>query len=209
MVDEVKFKAFLCERGFSEKESLSQLEELSNVVYKEANLLDVKEDDIQIALQEIKDSQLYIDKNLQSKGAFGRAFFQLQEFYNVIPGKNTTNAEDSILVTTSFDFQGYTIVEYLGYIQAEGGFGLGFIKSNLASIANVVGEESLSIGKKIREAKNAILPRLKKEALNYGADAIIGIDIDYTMFGGSVIAVIASGTAVKISQNRDEKFVNQ
>ena len=55
---------------------------------------------------------------------------------------------------------------------------------------------------KLRQSKQIVLQRLREDAYDAGANAIIGLDLDYTMFGDSIVGVIVSGTAVTIVPNR-------
>ena len=71
-----------------------------------------------------------------------------------------------------------------------------------ASITNIIGDESIVLSRKIDEAKFAAMEELKEKAVDIGANAIIGIDIDFSMFGDSMIAVIANGTAVMIETEK-------
>ena len=111
------------------------------------------------------------------------------------------NEINSLLVTSGFNFEGYNIIKYCDFITEETVLGLGAFKSLYASVANITGTESVSLHNKIEDAKNQAILELKKKALNLNANAIIGIDIDFTMFADSMVAVIANGTAVVIEKN--------
>ena len=101
-------------------------------------------------------------------------------------------------VTSGFDFEGSGITSYLGFVSAEVVLGMGLFRGIGADFADVFGAEAQGLGKKLREAKAAAFGKLRKDVLTMGGNAIIGIDLDYTMFGTSLVGVIASGTAVII-----------
>lgn len=108
---------------------------------------------------------------------------------------------NDMLITTGYDFQGYKITQYFDYVAAETVIGLGAFKSLLAGISNFMGTVSPELSSKIENARKLAINTLKQKAAGqYGANAIIGMDIDFTMFGDSMIAVIANGTAVHIER---------
>jgi len=110
-------------------------------------------------------------------------------------------AIDSIEVTSGFNFEGHTITNYLGFISEETAVGMGFFKGFASSVSNLTGTESDSLRKKLMQSKQIVMNRLREDAYDVGANAIIGIDLDYTMFGDSIVGVIVSGTAVSIVPN--------
>ena len=68
-------------------------------------------------------------------------------------------------------------------------------KTGIANISNIRGTESKSLRKKLKSAKDAAMNDLKLQAYELGVNAIIGLDLDYTMFGDTIVGVIISGTA--------------
>lgn len=112
--------------------------------------------------------------------------------------KKHLEALEQIKVTSGYNFEGHEITEYLGFISSETALGMGLFKSISAGLANMVGSESMSLSKNLRAAKEAAITDLKEEAYNKGANAIIGMALDYTMFADSIVGAIVSGTAVII-----------
>lgn len=104
----------------------------------------------------------------------------------------------SMLVTSGFDFEGWRITGYLGFVTRQVVFGMGLFRGISSDFANLSGAESTSLGTKLDEANTAAFERLKRAVRDMGGDAIIGADLDYTMFGASLVGVIASGTAVTL-----------
>lgn len=110
---------------------------------------------------------------------------------------------NEMMITTGFDFQGYKITKYFDYVASETVLGLGTLRAIAASASNMLGTSSPELSSKIEKARKTALKEMKEKAAGqYGANAIIGVDIDFTMFGDSMIAVIANGTAVYIEKEK-------
>lgn len=110
---------------------------------------------------------------------------------------------EGVKLTTSPSFEGYRIVDYKGIIFDETLTGIG-IKTAFKSIgdmfASLTGEQMYAITNRISELEKEQINRLKLKAVNQGANAIVSIDFERTMPGGSVIMVSATGTAVVIEK---------
>lgn len=113
-------------------------------------------------------------------------------------GQTKKELIEAILLTSSNNFEGYNITSYLGFISSEVASGMGVFKALGAGIANTFGAEASGLSGKLTDGKEHVIRELKKQAFNLDANAIIGVDLDYTMFGDSILATILSGTAVKI-----------
>lgn len=107
-------------------------------------------------------------------------------------------ALEAMLVTSGHDFEGSRITRYLGFASAEVVLGMGLFRGLTADFADIFGTEAQGLGRSLQEAKAVAFSRLRRDVLALGGNAIIGIDLDYTMFGSSLVGVIASGTAVVI-----------
>lgn len=105
---------------------------------------------------------------------------------------------EAMPTTSGFGFEGSSIVRYLGFRSAEVVMGMGVFRAIGADFSDFFGTESNSLNKKLGEAKEAAFRKLRTEVSEAGGNAIIGVDLDYTMFGASIVGVIASGTAVVI-----------
>jgi len=103
-----------------------------------------------------------------------------------------------MLMTTGFEIQGRTIAYYNGIVTGECALGTGFLSSLGAGLADFLGTNSTMYADKLRAAKEHALRDMEKEARRVNADAIIGIDINYTAFSADIMGVIATGTAVKL-----------
>lgn len=94
--------------------------------------------------------------------------------------------------------EGQTIVEYCGVVTGEAILGANIFRDFFAGIRDIVGGRSGAYEKELRKARRSPL-RLGDQARALGADAVVGIDIDYETVGqnGSMLMVSVSGTAVK------------
>ena len=96
--------------------------------------------------------------------------------------------------------EGHQIQQYLGLVSGEVIIGANFIKDFTASLHDFFGGRSSSYEQTLIEAKEAALKEMSERAARLGANAIVGIDLDYEAIGakGSMLMVSCSGTAVKI-----------
>lgn len=106
-----------------------------------------------------------------------------------------------MILTTTPTVEGRTIVEYRGVVFGEVIEGVNFIRDFAASIRNVVGGRSGSYEEELINARNNAMRELENRAYQLGADAVVGIDIDYEVLGANsnMLMVTASGTAVKLA----------
>lgn len=100
-----------------------------------------------------------------------------------------------IYATTNM-LQGYEIKEYLGVIAGEAIMGANVFKDFTAGIRDIVGGRSGSYEKELRRAKELAMEDMEAKAKALGANAVIGIDLDYETIRGSMLMVSVSGTAV-------------
>lgn len=105
-----------------------------------------------------------------------------------------------MILTTTPSIEGRTIIEYKGIVFGEVITGVNFIKDFGASLRNFFGGRSGSYEKELLAARRSALAELEGRAREKGADAVVGIDIDYEVLGpnGGMLMVTASGTAVKL-----------
>ena len=105
-----------------------------------------------------------------------------------------------MIVTTTPTIENKPVQQYLGIVTGETIIGANFIKDFFAGIRDIVGGRSGSYEKVLREAKNSALKEMQDRAREFGADAIVAVDLDYETVGpnGGMLMVTASGTAVKL-----------
>lgn len=104
-----------------------------------------------------------------------------------------------MILSTTHTIEGKQITAYLGIVSGEAIIGANLFKDLFASITDIVGGRSASYEKVLKEAKENALQEIADKAAGLGADAVIGIDLDYETIGnnGSMLMVSANGTAVK------------
>ena len=99
-----------------------------------------------------------------------------------------------MLLTTTNALEGKHITRYYGIVSGETIIGANIFRDFFASIRDIVGGRSGSYEKVLREAKETALREMEEQQL--GANAVIGIDLDYETIGESMLMVTAAGTAV-------------
>lgn len=106
-----------------------------------------------------------------------------------------------MIVTTTPGVDGRTIAKYHGVVTGEAILGAHLFRDLFAGLRDIVGGRSGSYEKSLREAREIALKELEDEARARGADAVVGVDLDYEVIGeqGSMLMVSASGTAVTLS----------
>lgn len=105
-----------------------------------------------------------------------------------------------MLLSTTNTLEGKTISEYKGIVFGETIIGANILKDIFANIRDIVGGRSGSYEQVLQEARNTAMQEMQYRAHGLGANAIIGIDVDYEVMGnsGSMMMVSVSGTAVVI-----------
>lgn len=139
-------------------------------------------------------------------GLFGKDEKEIQELidnkqYDELPTDVIDEIAKDLILTTEFSMPEYRITQRLEIITAECVFGMNMFRDMFASIRDIVGGRSSASQKVLRDARRTCLTELRREALISGADAVIGVDLDYSEISGdgkSMLMVVASGTAVKI-----------
>jgi len=104
-----------------------------------------------------------------------------------------------MLVSTTSLIEGKKIVEYYGIVTGEAILGANIIKDIFSSIRDIVGGRSSSYEKELRKAKDIAIKEMIEAAQALGANAAIGVDLDYDTIGSTMLMVSTSGTAVKLA----------
>ncbi|MBR0245261.1 MAG: putative heavy metal-binding protein [Bacteroidales bacterium] len=107
-----------------------------------------------------------------------------------------------MILTTTPSVEGHTITEYKGVVFGEVISGVNFLRDFAASIRNIVGGRSGSYEEELITARSQAMNEMSERAAQLGADAVVGIDIDYEVLGenNGMLMVTASGTAVKLAE---------
>lgn len=103
-----------------------------------------------------------------------------------------------MLVTTTPTLEGQPIVKYLGLVTGEAILGANIFRDLFAGIRDIVGGRSAAYENELRKAKDLAVQEMVQQAAALGANAVVGVDLDYETIGqgGSMLMVSASGTAV-------------
>lgn len=105
-----------------------------------------------------------------------------------------------MIVVTTNNIEGHPVQHYYGIVTAQAIIGANLFKDIFAGIRDIVGGRSGTYERVIEEAKNNALQEIQNKAAAMGANAVIGLDLDFETVGakGSMLMVVATGTAVKI-----------
>jgi uncharacterized protein YbjQ (UPF0145 family) len=102
-----------------------------------------------------------------------------------------------MILSTTNTLEGKKIVKYVGLVGGEAILGANIFRDIFASIRDIVGGRSGSYEEALRQAKDIAVKEMQEEAIRLGANAVIGIDIDYETIN-NMLMVTANGTAVLI-----------
>ena len=117
--------------------------------------------------------------------------------------EETRKAEiEAVMLTTEAYPQGLTITRRIEVVTAECAFGMNIFKDLFAGVRDIVGGRSEAVQKTMRDSRRTALYELKKEAHAVGANAVVGVDLDYIELSsaGSMVLLVASGTAVTMEE---------
>jgi uncharacterized protein YbjQ (UPF0145 family) len=103
-----------------------------------------------------------------------------------------------MIVTTTPSVEGYQIAEYKGIVVGEAIMGANIVRDMFAGITDIIGGRSGAYESKLQDARETALHELEQRARALGANAVVGVDLDYEVVGQSMLMVSASGTAVVI-----------
>ncbi len=105
-----------------------------------------------------------------------------------------------MIVTTTPYIEGKKVSQYLGIVTGEAIMGANIFKDIFASITDVIGGRAAVYEKELSRAQRIALEEMEERAKGMGADAVVGVDLDYeTLKEGSMLMVTVSGTAVKVN----------
>lgn len=106
-----------------------------------------------------------------------------------------------MIMTTTNQLEGRDINKYLGIVTGEAIMGANLFKDFFAGIRDIVGGRSAAYEEELQKARRIAFAEMEEKAIRVGANAIIGIDLDYETIGanGSMLMVSVSGTAVLAS----------
>lgn len=114
--------------------------------------------------------------------------------------ERSPSASGGMIVTTTPSVEGRPVKDHLGVVTGEAILGANIFRDVFAGIRDIVGGRAGAYERVLREARDAALAEMQDEAQARGANAVIGVDLDYETIGetGSMLMVSASGTAVRL-----------
>jgi len=101
-----------------------------------------------------------------------------------------------LLMTTTPSIEGKSIARYLGVVSGEAIMGANIVRDLFASITDIVGGRSGAYEEKLAQARGIALDEMSAHARKLGANAVVGVDLDYEVIREGMLMVTASGTAV-------------
>jgi len=105
-----------------------------------------------------------------------------------------------MIISTTPSLEGYQVDQYLGIVSGETIIGANVFKDFFASITDIVGGRSSAYEQVLREAKATAMSEMEVQARHFGANAVVGIDLDYETIRDGMLMVTVSGTAVKVTK---------
>jgi uncharacterized protein YbjQ (UPF0145 family) len=109
---------------------------------------------------------------------------------------------EAVILTTETYPKRFEITDTIEVVTAECAFGMNIFKDLFAGVRNITGGRSEAVQKTMRDSRRTALYELKKEAYEVGANAVVGVDLDYVELSaaGNMVMLVASGTAVRIQE---------
>jgi len=137
---------------------------------------------------------------------FGKSEEKIQELidskqYEELPTEIIDDLAKELILKTESHMPEYRVIERLEIITAECVFGMNMFRDFFASITDIFGGRSSASQKVLRDSHRTCLTELRREALIAGANAVVGVGLNYSEISGdgkSMLFLVASGTAVRI-----------
>lgn len=104
-----------------------------------------------------------------------------------------------MILTTTNTVEGHPIAAYKGIVVGEAIMGANIVRDFFASVTDVIGGRSGAYESKLKDARDEAMAEIEDRAAAMGANAVVGIDLDYEVIGDSMLMVSVSGTAVVIT----------
>ncbi|MCR4420886.1 MAG: heavy metal-binding domain-containing protein [Spirochaetales bacterium] len=101
-----------------------------------------------------------------------------------------------MVISTTPNIEGKKIKNYLGIVSGEAILGANIFRDFFANITDIIGGRAASYESELRKAKDIALNEMMQQAYSMGANAVVGVDLDYETIGQSMLMVSASGTAI-------------
>lgn len=105
-----------------------------------------------------------------------------------------------MIMTTTPTIEGKTIEKYVSIVTGEAIMGANIVRDLFASITDIVGGRSGAYESKLKEAREVAFDEMAAHARRLGANAVVGVDIDYEVIRDGMLMVAVSGTAVSVRE---------
>lgn len=105
-----------------------------------------------------------------------------------------------MIVSTTSTLQGKEVEQYMGVVSGEAIMGANVVRDFLASVTDVIGGRSSAYENKLAEGREIALREMENKARRLGANAVIGVDLDFETLREGMMMCIATGTAVRIKE---------
>jgi uncharacterized protein YbjQ (UPF0145 family) len=102
-----------------------------------------------------------------------------------------------MIITTTPSVEGHPIADYLGIVTGDAIMGANIVRDLFAGITDIIGGRSGAYEAKLADARETALREMQDKASRLGANAVVGVDLDYEVIG-QMLMVSASGTAVRL-----------
>ena len=103
-----------------------------------------------------------------------------------------------MIITTTNSIEGRKITGYKGIVVGEAIMGANVVRDFFAGITDIIGGRSGAYEEKLQDARDVAMHELEQRAQTLGADAVVGVDLDYEVVADSMLMVSVSGTAVTL-----------
>jgi uncharacterized protein YbjQ (UPF0145 family) len=104
-----------------------------------------------------------------------------------------------MIITTTPNIEGHSIEQYYGIVTGEAIMGANIVRDIFASITDIVGGRSAAYEEKLQQGRDIAINEMQQNAMRMGANAIVGVDIDYEVVREGMLMVAVSGTAVRVA----------
>lgn len=198
-------KCILCEKDISKFSSV-KIPEINGRVCEECgNHINVLQFSAEMGQDAYNEHYKYLAKLIDSKNLnFSENAFIRNKLSQTLEIYKLNHVEpidvSDIKVTTTFNFEGYNIIDYRGIVSAETVLGTGLISEVSAFHADLSGSTSNAFEEKIEDAKENVIHKVLLKTHNINCNAIIGFNFNMSIFSGNLIAILATGTAVIIEK---------
>ncbi len=105
-----------------------------------------------------------------------------------------------MILTTTPEVQGRSIAEYLGIVTGEAIMGANIVRDLFATVTDVIGGRAAAYENELVRARQIALDEMADQARQLGANAVVGIDLDYEVIRDGMLMVTAAGTAVRLGE---------